>query len=96
MKNQTIVKCLSLLVLMGALAHLATAQALPPTLLQIDVKNWVNYNHDTADITKFATTVSADMAVGTWTITGIRFHQNALDHISGVYFPVSVQLSVAP
>lgn len=40
--------------------------------------------------------VPADTPVGTWTITGVRFHENALDHFSGAYVPISVELSVAP
>jgi hypothetical protein len=40
--------------------------------------------------------VPADVLVGTWTITGVRFHENALDHFSGAYVSMSVQLTVAP
>jgi hypothetical protein len=41
-------------------------------------------------------TVSADAPLGTWTLTGVRFHENVNDHFSGSYVPISVQLSVGP
>jgi hypothetical protein len=39
--------------------------------------------------------VAADTPLGVWTISGIRFHENANDHFTGAYVPLSVQISVA-
>jgi hypothetical protein len=38
-------------------------------------------------------TVASGVAVGTWTVTGVRPHQNLDDH-SGAFFPVSATLTV--
>ena len=38
-------------------------------------------------------TVASSIATGTWTVTGVRPHQNLADH-SGDFFPVSVTLTV--
>jgi Galactose oxidase, central domain len=40
-------------------------------------------------------TVATSLAVGTWTVTGVRPHQNLTDHSSD-FFPVSVTLTVSP
>jgi len=40
--------------------------------------------------------VPADVLLGAWTITGVRCHENALDHFSGAYVPMSVQLLIMP
>jgi hypothetical protein len=39
--------------------------------------------------------VTAGIAAGTWTVTGVRPHQNSADH-SGNFVPVSVTLTVSP
>lgn len=56
MKNKTIITGLVLGLAIGALAPRADAQQLgTPTILVIDERDGVNYNEDTADVTKFAT-----------------------------------------
>jgi len=56
MKIKTIIAGLLFGLAMGALAPRAEAQQLgTPTILLIDERNGVNYNQDTSDVTKFAT-----------------------------------------
>jgi hypothetical protein len=43
--------------------------------------------------TSSAHTIATSLAAGTWTVTGVRAHQNLADH-SGDFFPVSVTLTV--
>jgi hypothetical protein len=45
--------------------------------------------------TSFNHLLSANTPVGTWTITGVRAHQEENDH-TGIFTPVSAVLSVAP
>jgi hypothetical protein len=61
----------------------------PGSNVDIEVFNWqqgVTASH----------TVPAGVLAGTWAITAIRFHENALDHFSGAYVSMSVPLTVAP
>ena len=56
MKEKTIVIGLVFGLCVGALPPRAAAQQLgTPTILVLDERNGVNYNEDTADVTKFAT-----------------------------------------
>lgn len=56
MSKKTIVAGLVFGLSMGSLAPRADAQQLgAPTILVLDERNGVNYNEDTADVTKFAT-----------------------------------------
>jgi hypothetical protein len=39
--------------------------------------------------------VSADITLGSWTITGVRAHEIETDH-TGIFFPVSATITVSP
>ena len=51
--------------------------------------------HDWQQGTSAPHTVASGIALGTWTITGVRAHQNLADH-SGDFFPVFATLTVTP
>ena len=54
---------LATMLLFSACRNLGRAQTLPPTILEIDVENYVQYMEDTSDISKFATDPNATTAV---------------------------------
>src|SRR5215471_2413933 len=43
------------MLLFSACSNLGRAQTPPPAILEIDVENYVQYNEDTSDLSKFAT-----------------------------------------
>ena len=47
----------------AAFSQPGLAQVTPPTILQIDVENFVEYQEDTSDLSKFTTDPSATTAV---------------------------------
>src|SRR5579872_1976905 len=51
------------MLLFSACRNLGRAQTLPPTILEIDVENYVQYMEDTSDISRFATDPNATTAV---------------------------------
>ena len=49
-------------VLVAVYCNLALGQAIPPTILAVDVENFVQYSEDTSDLSKFATDPNATTA----------------------------------